>query len=140
MSKRRASGLPDNPDTENDESMIDEPEPLPTISDEDQSIIDEAAVKVADTAAMLAESQRDLDNAKAEHEAAVAAATPRATFGKHLYVDIHRSGSYAIHKAPPNWEVEKPRRLTVDGVNVEAVGVVDAPGQSDDGVWQYRAM
>lgn len=133
--RREPSGRPDDPNTPFDESMVDvEEKPLPTISVEDQAIIDEAAAKVADTAAMLAEAQRDLDTAKAEHEAAVAAAEPKPVFGEHILVDLHRSGSYAIHKAPPNWEAEKPRRLTVDGLNVELVGV------TGEGVWQYRAM
>lgn len=135
MSKRRPSGLPDNPDTENDESMIDEgPEPLPTVSDEDQAIIDEAAARVRDTAAMLAEAQRELDAAKTEHEAAVEAATPKAVLGKHILVDVHKSGVYAIVAAPRNWEAEKPRRLDIGGTNVEVVG------ETAEGVWQYRAM
>lgn len=139
--KKKPSGVPDNPDTPGvDESMVEVEEPLPSVSEEDQADIDEKAEAVSDSAQAVAEAQATLDAAKAEHEAAVSAATPRAVFGKHVYVDIHRSGVFAIHKAPPNWEAEKPRRLSVGGANVELVGVVDAPGQSDDGVWQYRAM
>lgn len=141
--EKRQTGVPDNPATPGvDESTetVEVDEPLPAISEEDQAVIDEHAEAVAESQATLDKAQAELNEAKANHDAAVTAATPKAVFGKHILVDVNRSGDFAIHNAPKDWERDKPRRLTVQGKNVEVVGVVDAAGQSDDGVWQYRAM
>lgn len=123
MAKRK---LQDDPATEADESLIDDPT--------DTTEVDEKAVMVADAKAKLDEAQAELTAAQNEHEAAVVAAMPKAERGKHVLVDMGGAGVYSIVDAPEGYNADAPDyRILLNGKNLEHVDTIN-------GIWAYRAM
>lgn len=87
----------------------------------------------------LEEARENLAEAESQHADEVAAeaarvekARPKAVYGKHILLDLGRSGAYEMRDAPKGWNND--RSLTINGQNVEHVS------EGEGGAWCYRAM
>jgi hypothetical protein len=94
----------------------------------------DAAARVQETGAALAQAQADHDAAKADHAEATKAAEPVPDKAKHIFVE-GANGQALLRDAPKGHDGENPaRRISLNSINYEHVG--DHPS----GIWIYRAM
>lgn len=147
MAKRKV--VEDDPATEVDESLVaDEPDvpAEPGEGDdaaagdppavEEAPAVEKTALELAKEALAVAQAEHDAEVAKAAED--VEAVRVKAEYGKHVLVDVGKTGSYAMLEVggkegvPADWHNDRTLRLS--GVNLEHVA------EGEGGAWCYRAM